>query len=185
LAEIIYHVDLRHWQTVAPALVLRKINNMVTKSEKTFPFEVKLHWIAGKKGLLSAHDAEGTLHVATPPAFGGEGKPWTPEHYFLCAVSGCFMTTFLAFAQKAGLSITGFECPVIGQIHLRDGRYVFTTIDLYPVVTLADESLREKATLVLEKTHKYCLVTNSISTPVFYHSQVKINPHSATPYTTI
>ena len=69
------------------------------KTDKQFFFEVQLNWLTDKKGLLSAKDASGTLHVATPPAFGGEGKPWTPEHYFLSAVSSCFMTTFLFFAH--------------------------------------------------------------------------------------
>jgi ribosome biogenesis GTPase A len=32
--------------------------------------------------------------------------------------------------------------------------------------------LREKANHALEKTHKYCLVTNSVNADVFYHSEV-------------
>lgn len=153
---------------------------MTGKSEKTIPFEVKLNWITKRRGLLSAKDAEGTLHVATPPAFGGEGKPWTPEHYFLASISSCFMGTFFVFAAKMDLPVASFECSIIGQVHFREGRYVFTDIDLYPIITLANESLREKATAVLEKTHKYCIITNSVSTPVFYHSQIKINSTTET-----
>jgi uncharacterized OsmC-like protein len=147
---------------------------MTGKSEKTFPFEVKLHWMEKTKGLLSAEDAEGVLHVSTPPAFGGEGKSWTPEHYFLASISSCFMATFFAIANKMNLPVLNFECNIIGQIHSREGRYIFTDIDLYPVITLGDESLRAKATNALEKTHKYCIITNSVATPVFYHSEIRI-----------
>ncbi len=154
---------------------------MSGKTEKHFIFEVQLNWLSAKKGILSAKDAEGSLHIATPPKFGGEGKPWTPEHYFLSAISGCFMTTFLAFAQKTGLHPSHFDCSIIGQIEIVEGKYKFTKIDLYPRVYIENDISREKAQLVLEKTHKYCLITNSVSADIFYHSQILINPNPLIP----
>lgn len=154
---------------------------MPGKTDHHFIFEVQLNWLSGKKGLLFARDAEGTLHIATPPKFGGEGKPWTPEHYFLSAISGCFMSTFLAFAQKADLKISHFDCNIIGQIEIHQGRYKFSKIDLFPRVYIENEILREKANMVLAKTHKYCLITNSVRADIFYHSQVLINPDLAIP----
>jgi peroxiredoxin-like protein len=158
---------------------------MTGKTNKQFLFEVQLNWLTAKKGVLFAKDAEGTLHVATPPVFGGEGKPWTPEHFFLSAISSCFMTTYLAFAQKSGFEISHFDCNIIGQIEIVDGRYKFTTINLYPKVYIADESLREKAAAVLEKTHKYCLITNSVNADIFYHSEVLIAPEIMATSTTL
>jgi peroxiredoxin-like protein len=148
---------------------------MTGKNDKQFLFEVQLNWLTDKKGILSAKDADGTLHVSTPPKFGGEGKPWTPEHYFLSAISGCFMTTYLAFAQKSGFEISNLDCNIIGQIKIVDGKYKFTNIDLFPKIYIRDESLRRKAAEVLEKTHKYCLITNSINVDVFYHSEIFID----------
>lgn len=153
---------------------------MITKSEKVIPFEVKLDWLNKRNGVLSARDAEGVLHVATPPAFGGEGKPWTPEHYFLASISSCFMGTFFAFANKMHLPVLHFECGIIGQVRFTEGRYIFTDIDLYPVITLAEESLRSKAAGVLEKTHKHCIITNSVATPVFYHPEIRIETNILT-----
>lgn len=128
-----------------------------------------------KKGLLSAKDAAGTLEVATPPAFGGVGQPWTPEHYFLSAISSCFMTTLFAFAKKLSVNINGFECGAIGQIEIVEGKYKFTKIDLYPKVYIEDEASREATQVVLEKTHKYCLITNSINAMVYYHSEILVD----------
>jgi peroxiredoxin-like protein len=147
---------------------------MAGKSDKQFLFEVKLNWLAGTRGILSANDAEGTVHVATPPEFGGEGKPWTPEHLFLSAVSSSFMTTYLAFAKKLQFGIANFECNAIGQIQLVEGKYKFTRIDVYPKIFISDEAIREKANKAVEKTHKYCLITNSVNAAVFYHSEVLI-----------
>lgn len=149
---------------------------MAGKTDKQFLFGVQLNWLADTRGILSARDANGTMHVATPPRFGGEGKPWTPEHFFLSSVSGSFMTTYLAFAKKHHVAILNFECDTIGQIEIVDGRYKFTNINLYPKIYIACETGREKATLALEKTHKYCLVANSVNADVFYHSEVLITP---------
>jgi len=151
---------------------------MSGKTDKQFLFEVQLNWLADTRGILTASDAAGTLHVATPPEFGGQGKPWTPEHLFLSSISSCFMTTYLAFAKKFHFEIYHFECDTIGQIEIIDGKYKFTNINLYPKVYIVDEILREKANLAMEKTHKYCLITNSVNATVFYHSEILPAPHA-------
>ena len=152
---------------------------MSGKTTKQFFFEVQLNWLEGKRGILSAKDTAGTIHVATPPEFGGEGKPWTPEHLFLSSISSCFMTTLLAFAQKLHLDISGFDCQVVGKIEIIDGKYKFTNINLYPRIFIADESLREKANIAVQKTHKYCLITNSVNATVYYHTEVLIDTHAS------
>jgi organic hydroperoxide reductase OsmC/OhrA len=154
---------------------------MTGKTDKQFFFEIQLNWLNAKRGVLFAKDAEGMLHVATPPKFGGEGRPWTPEHFFLSAISSCFMTTYLAFAKKFGIQISHFDCNIIGEIEMIEGKYKFTQINLYPRIYIPDETLREKATRALEKTHKYCLITNSVSADIIYHSQVLINPDLSIP----
>jgi peroxiredoxin-like protein len=148
------------------------ITHITRKTDKQFFFEVNLSYLADTRGILSAKDAEGTLHVATPPEFGGQGRPWTPEHLFLSSISSCFMTTYLAFAKKLQFEISNLECNTIGQIEIIEGKYKFTNINLFPKVYIADETLRQKANLAMEKTHKYCLITNSVNAAVFYHSEV-------------
>jgi peroxiredoxin-like protein len=148
---------------------------MTGKTAKQFFFEVELNWIADTRGVLSAKDASGTIHVATAPDFGGQGKPWTPEQLFLSALSSCFMTTYIAFTKKLHFSISNLQCNTIGQIKIVDGRYKFTHINLYPKVFITDETVREKANLALEKTHKYCLISNSINATVLYHSEILID----------
>jgi organic hydroperoxide reductase OsmC/OhrA len=135
-------------------------------------FEVDLHWIAESRGTLHSKETTGVLHVEAPPAFGGKGKPWTPEHFFLGAISSCFMTTFLFFAKKFELPIVSLSCPAIGKVELVEGRLKFVNIDLYPEIKIADEILRDKAKLALEKTHKHCLISNSVNADIFYHSRI-------------
>ena len=150
---------------------MKDIQHPSRKSEQQFLFEVSLNWLTKQKGILSADDAAGTIRVATPKVFGGEGRDWSPEHLFLGAVCSCFMTTYLAFAKKMSLNIARLECDVTGQIQLTEGRYQFTHIDVFPKVYV-EASLIEKAGLALQKTQKYCLVSNSIKAEVIYHGEV-------------
>ena len=145
---------------------------MKGKTDKQFFFEVQLNWLADTRGILSAKDAHGTVHIATPPEFGGEGKPWTPEHLFLSSISGCFMTTYLVFAKKLGFTISHFECLAIGQIGIVNRKYKFTDINLYPKVYIANEMLREKANLAMIKTQKNNLVASSVNATIYYHSEI-------------
>jgi len=147
---------------------------MITKIHKPIFFDIELNWLQDRKGVLTATDALGVIHVATPPAFGGEGKPWTPEHLFLGAISSCFMTTYLAMAHKLKFEITHLECQAIGQVEIVEGKYRFTNINLYPKVYVSGEEIREKADLAMQKTHRHCLISNSVNADIFYHSQILI-----------
>ncbi|MES1217804.1 MAG: OsmC family protein [Bacteroidota bacterium] len=149
---------------------------MAGKTDKQFFFEVQLNWLEGKRGILSAKDATGTIHVATPPEFGGEGRPWTPEHLFLSSISSCYMTTFLAFAHKFNIEISRMDCHILGQIEIVEGKYKFTEINLYPRVFIEDEAIRQKTNQAVEKTNKYCLITNSVNATIYYHTQVLMDP---------
>lgn len=149
---------------------------MPGKTSKQYFFEVQLNWLIDTRGLLTAKDTEGSIHVATPPEFGGSGKPWTPEHLFLSAISSSFMCTYLAFVKKLGFEISHLRCEAIGQVEIIDGKFKFTTINVYPKIFIADDVLRDKANLAAEKTHKHCLITNSVNTTVFYHTEILITP---------
>ncbi len=148
---------------------------MKSKTGVHLLFEVKLNWQSGTNGLLTAAKTGEAIHITAPSEFGGTGNAWSPEHLFLGAVSSCFMTTFVAFAKKFRCEITNFECEAIGQIELINGKFKFTMINLYPKVFIPAASVKEKANLALEKTHKYCIISNSVNAPVFYHSTIVIS----------
>lgn len=150
------------------------VQHISRKRDKQFLFQVELNWLLDQKGVLSSPDAAGQIHVATPALFGGKGKEWSPEHLFLSAISSCFMTTYLAFAKKFEFEISNFECSTIGQVDLVEGAYQFTRINIFPKIFISDEALHSKAKLALEKTQKYCLVSNSIKAEMIYHSEVLI-----------
>jgi peroxiredoxin-like protein len=142
------------------------------KSSQQFLYEVQLNWLEKNCGIFHSGDVRGTIQVDAPANFGGEGRDWTPEHLFLSAISSCYMTTYLSFSKKMNFEITRFECNTVGQVDFVDGKYKFTHINVYPEVYIADESVREKAKLAIEKTEKYCLISNSVNATIIYHSEV-------------
>jgi organic hydroperoxide reductase OsmC/OhrA len=145
---------------------------MISKKEKQFLFEVELNWIANNDGVLSARDADGCIYVSTPEAFGGEGKPWSPEHLFLGSISSCFMNTFLFFSRSEKLPVIKFECNIIGRIDYQDGLFRFSGIDVYPKIAIPGEKFHQQAIDLLEKTRQYAIITGSVSTHIFYHFSV-------------
>ena len=136
-------------------------------------YQVKLNWLAGRKGILESSVLNSRIEVATPPEF-PNGIPgiWSPEHLFIGAVNSCFMTSFLAIAENSNLSFVQFECNAVGILDKIDGRYMVSQITLYPVVTLSNENA--KAMRVIEMSEKSCLISNSIKTQVRVQAQIKL-----------
>ena len=151
------------------------IQHISRKGDKQFLFQIELNSLVNQKGVLSTHGVAEKIHVAIPALFGGEGKEWSPEHLFLSAISSCFMTTYQAFAKKFGFEIVNFQCNTIGHVQLVEGRYQFTSINIFPKIFIAGDEVKPKAKLALGKTIKYCLVSNSIKAELIYHSEVLVS----------
>jgi len=155
---------------------------MITKTdEHQYYFDVQLNWQHGRKGIITANDVKDTIHVATPPVFaGGVPDMWSPEHLFLSSLSSCFMTTFLAIAEKRRLEIVQFECEAIGRVAKTGDHLEFTTIDLYPKIFVENEAAMTVANDVMMKAYKHCIIANSIKAHVIHHGQVLLShPHMA------
>jgi len=133
-------------------------------------YEVDINWQEHRLGIMCSPDitdGASCVQVATPPEFprGIPGK-WSPEHLFTAAVSSCLMTTFLAIAENSKLSFSNFSCRSKGILDQVEGKFLMTEVILEPVVTIADESDRERAIRVLQKSEAACLISNSVKSKV-------------------
>lgn len=148
----------------------------MTKDGKHFLFDVRLDWLSEQKGILTSNDTNGPIYVATPPAFGGDEKEWSPEHLFLGAIASCFMSTYLYFSRKMKFQIAHMECNAVGQVELVEGKFKFTHVGVFPSIYVSDETLFELADSAMLKTKNSCLISNSISAEITYNGKViKIN----------
>jgi peroxiredoxin-like protein len=117
-----------------------------------------------------------------PPAeFGGSGMRWSPETLLIAAVADCFLLTFKAIARASKFPYTDIKCEVEGTLDRADGVTRFTKITVRPTLViesatpagkLYDEQL-EKATKLLHKAEKGCLVSNSLNSELLLEPFVK------------
>ena len=142
---------------------------------ETHFYNVDVKWESDRKGEISSSEISQKLEVATPPQFPkGMENIWSPEHLFTAAVSSCLMTTFLAIAENSKLDFVHFECSSKGKLEQIDGKFLMTEVILEPVVTIKNESEREKAEKVLQKSEANCLISNSVKSKITMISEIKL-----------
>lgn len=126
-------------------------------------YNLSLDWTGDRKGLLHSVELNDTLEAATPPPFpGGIERTWSPEHLLTASVVSCFMTTFLAIAEKSRLPFLSFNCASSGKLEQVEGRFLMTEVILKPELKIQSEADAEKAERILHKAETACLITNSI-----------------------
>lgn len=132
---------------------------------KTYTYRTTVRWSERKMGVI-ASAGKPIIQVATPPEFKGHEGIWSPEDLFVASVNVCVMSTFLAFAERAGLAFTGYESEAEGRLELVDGKFQMTTIALKPKVTLKPGEDVGKAKELLAKAEANCLISNSVTARV-------------------
>src|SRR6186713_1138493 len=146
---------------------------MTLKNNKPIIFTTELYWSGDKSGILSSSSLK-SFAVSTSPEFGGPEGEWSAEQLFLSSITSCFMSTYLGFVNKMKFENTGFECTATGQVEMVDGKYKFTYIHIYPKAFVGNEVDVEKARIAMEKTKKYCLISNSVNAEIVQHPEVAV-----------
>jgi peroxiredoxin-like protein len=138
--------------------------------EDKYYYTTEVEWTGERHGDLSAPVLP-KLKVDAPPEFKGHEGVWTPEHLFVASVNSCFMTTFLAIAENSKLEFVSFSADAKGKLEKLDGKgFMMTEITLQPKLVIKNARDAERASRILEKAEKHCLISNSIKT------QTKLEP---------
>lgn len=128
---------------------------------KSYTYRTSIRWTDRKIGTI-ASAGKPDVQVATPPEFKGHEGIWSPEDLFVASANICLMTTFLAFAERAGLAFASYESDAEGLLELVEGKFQFTKIVLKPKLTLKPGEDAKKAGDMLAKAEASCLVSNSM-----------------------
>lgn len=138
--------------------------------EDNYYYTTQVEWTGERHGDLSAPVLP-SLKVDAPPEFKGHQGVWTPEHLFVASVNSCFMTTFLAIAENSKLEFESFRADAKGKLEkIADKGFMMTEITLQPKLVIRNARDAERASRILEKAEKHCLISNSIKT------QTKLEP---------
>jgi len=123
-------------------------------------------------GIAMAEEIEPPISFSAPPEFQGESGHWTPEHFFVASVAGCFISTFSAIAQLSKFDYLSLELETEGTITKDEGGWRFTRITLRPRLKIAQEKDLERAKRLLEKAERNCLVVRSLTTKVTQEPEI-------------
>lgn len=129
-----------------------------------FPHQYRVDVAGGPDGVLTM-SAEGlpSITAAPPVQFGGPGTHWSPETLLVAAAVTCLALTFAAIAQASKLNWTRLSCSGEGVLDRVEGVTRFTELHLHAQLELPHGADEAKATRLLEKAERSCLVTNSLS----------------------
>jgi organic hydroperoxide reductase OsmC/OhrA len=145
------------------------------KLHKSFHYQTGVHWLRGRRGVLSA-SARPDIEVSSPPEFKGEPGLWTPEDLLVSAINGCLLMTFLAYAQREELDLIAFECAAEGFLEYSEGKYRITEVVLKPDLRVKSEEDVLLARDVLERAHRDCFISNSVRATVKVVPQIRWQP---------
>lgn len=138
-------------------------------------YPVGVTWESGKQGRAGSPDGLPAVTVASPPEFGGPGGLWSPEHLFVAALASCYMTTYLAIAERSRLEVAGLAVPAEGRlVQGEDRRYSIDRVVLRPVIRIRDEADREKAERIAHKSEEVCLITRSVRSEVVLEATIEV-----------
>jgi len=135
-------------------------------------FSTKVKWKKERKMELMTNNGI-KLTAGPPPEFDGYKNVLTAEESFVASINLCWVSTLLAMKDKMGVEIRSIECKTIGTVERPGKAYQFTRIDLYPKIEVAKDLTEEKLDRLLDLSHRYCLVTQSINSEVTIHPEIK------------
>lgn len=103
-----------------------------------------------------------SMQSAPPAEFGGPGDHWSPETLLVASVADCFILTFRAIARASKFDWVSLECTVDGTLERVDRVTQFTGFTVMATLTVPTGTDLARAKLLMEKSEKGCLVTNSL-----------------------
>ena len=143
--------------------------------ETRHSYRVVAWWSSGRTGLAKTDSAPNAIHFTAPPEFGGVEGRWTPESLLLCAIAGCYTTTFRAIAEYSKFEYADLEVQVEGTIEKVESGYAFTEIVIRPNLSVTSDADEARGMRLLQKVKTLCLVSRALSVPQTFEPHLQVN----------
>lgn len=131
-----------------------------------YMFRVSAWWTSGRTGLAKCESSPNTIHFSEAAELGGLQGRWTPEQLLLCALAGCFTTTFNDVARSAKFEYTDLEVEIEGSVRRsRTNGCSFNEILIRPRLTVDSVEQREAGLALLRRTKALCLISRAVTVP--------------------
>jgi peroxiredoxin-like protein len=140
----------------------------------SYEYTSTARWTTGRAGIADTESVEQPIAFSAPPEFQGQPGMWTPEHFLIAAVAGCFVTTFIAVTELSKFELLSLEVCAAGVLEKVERGFQFTRVTIRPVLTIARDSDRERALRLIEKAERSCLVARSLRSEVIVEPTVLV-----------
>ena len=146
----------------------------------THSYELSLRWTGNRGSGTSSYRAYGRDHEvsgegklilpgSSDPAFRGDPARWNPEELLVASLSQCHLLWYLHLATTAGVVVTEYTDTPLGEmVEDADGGGQFTRVVLRPAVTVAEESMCERAQALHGDVEAVCFISRSVNFPVHH-----------------
>ena len=99
---------------------------------------------------------------SSDPVFRGDKTMYNPEELLVAALSSCHMLSYLHLCADSGIVVVDYiDNPTGIMIESEDGSGNFSDVILYPVVTITDSSMTDKANELHKRANELCFIANS------------------------
>ena len=131
-----------------------------------YTYRVSAWWTSGRTGLAKCESSPNTIHFSEAAELGGLQGRWTPEQLLLCALAGCFTTTFHDVARSAKFDFTDLEVEIEGSVRRsRTAGCNFNEILIRPRLTVSFDEQRETGLALLRRAKSICMISRAITVP--------------------
>ncbi|MBD3227771.1 MAG: hypothetical protein GF329_06245 [Candidatus Lokiarchaeota archaeon] len=100
---------------------------------------------------------------------------YTPEHFFVMGVSGCFFTTFSVVSSNSNLKYKKITIESIGTVGVSTGVKMMEKIEQVITLTIQKNMRKRKALKVLEITEKRCPLAKSVKSKIHNTYNIEID----------
>lgn len=114
-------------------------------------------------------EGKATIPASSDPSFRGEPTRYNPEELLVSSLSSCHMLWYLHLCSVNGVTVVDYRDEASGTMEETDnGSGRFKEVTLYPVVTVADSAMVEKANALHHEANQMCFIANSCNFPIHH-----------------
>ena len=131
-----------------------------------YTYRVSAWWTSGRTGLAKCESSPNTIHFSEAAELGGLQGRWTPEQLLLCALAGCFTTTFHDVARSAKFDFLDLEVEIEGSVRRsRTAGNSFNEILIRPRLKVHSDDECEAGLQLLRRAKSVCMISRAITIP--------------------
>jgi organic hydroperoxide reductase OsmC/OhrA len=125
--------------------------------------------------IITAENKPGIL-CSSDPVFRGDKTKYNPEELFVASIASCHMLWYLHLCADAGIVVVSYiDNPKGIVLESPDGSGCFSEVALYPVVTVTDKSMIDKANKLHKRAHELCFIANSCNFKIHHKPTCLVN----------